>query len=351
MNDPGPHPVSPPRPGAPGSWARHPLHGPHDPAGPPPLRRTASIRRSTTHDSLRPDGPLGPVMMAARGRDLITGSDGRTKVLATAGVDAVVDFADGRRLARLSVDPPAEGASQLVGTSVSSGFRQAVEEAIPGVASDDPLRWQLIDDLPTATLVGGYAIGAAGVRPPRSALSPSLQHPDLCAGWAVGGTILNEMGVTGYPPVVTGPLAPDLRRDDDPLAWHDAVEPLPPHGMRRRRRLDLWRDGERIVLECFLRDSHFGTDGHETVVHEYTVRGALDPATMRFTEAAAEVGALPWVECPEAVASAGRLVGAPAAGLRAWVRNTFVGPTTCTHLNDTLRSLEAVDGLASHLPA
>ena len=51
------------------------------------------------------------------------------------------------------------------------------------------------------------------------------------------------------------------------------------------------------------------------------------------------------MECPGAAASATRLRGAPAAGLRAWVRETFVGPPTCTHLNDTLRSLEGVPDL------
>jgi hypothetical protein len=167
----------------------------------------------------------------------------------------------------------------------------------------------------------------------------------------VGATILNEMEVTGHPPVVTGPLAPSLGRADDPLAWHDQVQALGAHGMRRRRRLDLWRDGTLLRIECFLRDSHFGTDGQETVVHEYTVRGALDAVTARFTESDAQVGALPWMECPAAAASAGGLVGAPVAGLRSWVRDTFVGPTTCTHLNDTLRSLEAIDELAGLLPA
>jgi hypothetical protein len=33
------------------------------------------------------------------------------------------------------------------------------------------------------------------------------------------------------------------------------------------------------------------------------------------------------------------------------VRDTFTGPTTCTHLNDTLRSLEDVGALLEHLGA
>jgi hypothetical protein len=327
----------------------HPKHGPHNPAASTPPRRPASIRRTTTHDSLRPDGLLGEVTVAASGRDLITDRGDATTVISTATVRVRVEFVPDRKILSISSDPPAPELDLLVGVTASSGFRQAVVDAVPGVRDDHLLRFQLLDDLPTALLVSGYAIGAGGARVVRSPQVKGLQHPDLCAGWAVGGTILNEMAVLGSAPVVTGPVAPALLRDDDPLAWHD-VGPLPAHGMRRRRRLDLWRDSAELRLECFFRDSHFDATGLETVIHEYTIHATVDPDSMRFTSCEADVGALPWVECPAAAASAHRLTGAPAEGLRTWVRETFVGPTTCTHLNDTLRSLEDVPTLAGFLP-
>jgi hypothetical protein len=43
--------------------------------------------------------------------------------------------------------------------------------------------------------------------------------------------------------------------------------------------------------------------------------------------------------------SAGRLAGSPVAGLRQHVRDRFLGTSTCTHLNDTLRSLEDIPAL------
>jgi hypothetical protein len=86
--------------------------------------------------------------------------------------------------------------------------------------------------------------------------------------------------------------------------------------------------------------------GVETVLHEYTVHAELDCATGRFLSCTADAGVLPWPECPAAAASAARLVGAPADSLRSWVRETFVGITTCTHLNDTLRALEDAEYLA-----
>jgi hypothetical protein len=55
------------------------------------------------------------------------------------------------------------------------------------------------------------------------------------------------------------------------------------------------------------------------------------------------------MECPGAVASAGRLVGMRLAELRTWVRREMTGASTCTHLNDTLRSLADVSALVSAL--
>ena len=216
-----------------------------------------------------------------------------------------------------------------------------MDAALPGERGTGSLRFQLLDDLPTAILVSGFATLTGGVRPPRRGVT---QHADLCAGWATGATILVEMGRIGYPPAPTGPEAPSLDRADDPLASH-VVAPLPAHGMRRRRRIDVWEQDDGAAVECFFRDSHVDPDGLETVVHEYTVEATVDADHARFSSCRAHVGVLPWVECPGAVASAERLVGAPVEGLRTWVRDTFVGPSTCTHLNDTLRSLEDVPAL------
>jgi hypothetical protein len=283
----------------------------------------------------------------ARGRDLRTDGDGQATVVATASLDATIQYLPERQIAAIAVDPPAAGVDRLVGVRASSGFRQAVDEAVPD-ARTHPLRFQLLDDVPTALLVSGYAIQAGGVKM-RPGGGPRLQHPDLCAGWATGGTILVEMDATGQAPVVTGPEAPSLRRDDDDIAWHQTTA-LPANSMRRSRRLDLWEQHGVIAVDCFFRDSHVDAQGLETAVHEYTVTASIDPETMRFLSCDTAVGALPWLECPGAVASSQRLIGAPAEGLRPWVRETFVGPSTCTHLNDTLRSLEGVATLVTNLP-
>ena len=87
------------------------------------------------------------------------------------------------------------------------------------------------------------------------------------------------------------------------------------------------------------------------MVHEYLVSGRIDRGDRTFTAVRAEALVLPWVECPNALASAGRLVGTPISDLRARVRAEFVGVSTCTHLNDTLRSLADMDPWLDPTPA
>jgi hypothetical protein len=81
------------------------------------------------------------------------------------------------------------------------------------------------------------------------------------------------------------------------------------------------------------------------VIHEYTVVAEVDPSHATITHGSAQAHTLPWVECIEAVGSGERLVGRPLHGLRPDVRAEFVGVTTCTHLNDTMRSIEDVRAL------
>ena len=158
--------------------------------------------------------------------------------------------------------------------------------------------------------------------------------------------MLRELGASGSLPVAVGPEAPVLG-GGDPLAWH-AMAPLAAHSVRRRRLVDV---GPRTAagaaaVDLHFRDSHMDGDGVEWVVHEYTASGTLDLTTVTLTELAAEALVLPWQECPQAAASAGRAVGVPLGELRDHVRRELRGVSTCTHLNDVIRSLADLP----HLP-
>jgi hypothetical protein len=309
-------------------------------ATPAPPRRAGSVRRTTTHECTRQAGLDGPVTMVASGRDLLTTVDGDAQVLSAGRLDVRADFASAT-IERITATPPHPGITELSGAHAFHGFRARAEEAMPGERESASLCYQLLDDLPIALMLSARALRAAGIALP---MGPAKQLPvDICAGWIAGGTLFAGLTEQG-PPLYPGPVASEIGSGDDALAWHE-FDPLPRHATRRHRRLDVWHNGEAAEIDCFFRDSFAGADGVETVVHEYQVRGTVDPATSRFVSCAATAGPLPYPECPNALASAGRLVGTGVEGLRREVRDAFVGPTTCTHLNDTLRSLEDVTAL------
>jgi len=156
--------------------------------------------------------------------------------------------------------------------------------------------------------------------------------------------MLGAMDETGIFPIPLGPDAPHLDHPDDPLAWHE-MEPMAPKSVRRRRRLDVI-DGDPLRVDVHFRDSHLAVDAAEDVLHEYTLQATVDPEALVVLGADAQARTLPWPECPNALASATRIAGEPVAGLRAKVHADFRGTTTCTHLNDVLRSLAGVSALA-----
>lgn len=303
-----------------------------------PPRRAGSLRRTTTHDCTRPGGLDGPVTMVARGRDLLTRDDGEAQVLGAIRIDVLADFASGT-VERISSCPHHPGIAELEGVHAFHGFRGRAEQAMQGERGS--LQYQLLDDLPIALMLSARALRAAGRGLDMGA--PNQVPVDICAGWVAGGTLLTGLTDQG-PPLHTGPVAPLIGAADDALGWHE-FDPLPSHATRRHRRLDVWHRGETAEFDCFFRDTFAAADGAETVVHEYSVGGSVDPNASRVVSCAATAGPLPYPECPNALASAGRLAGLAVDGLRREVRDTFVGPTTCTHLNDTLRSLADVTAL------
>jgi Protein of unknown function (DUF2889) len=332
-------------------------HGTHEPTTTTPARRPKSVRRTTTTDATYPEGPGGPLHLDGRGRDVVTPRDASASptIADEATVQVDIRYEGGPRVAAISTQPDVE-VSALVGRIASSGFRAAIDAETPALPGR--LAYQLLDEIPAATLVAGYSVMHAlrrgdleqrdseRRRPP----GPMLQVADLCAGWQTGGVIMTDLQSVGAVPHVTGPVAPDVSDPTDPWAWHK-IDLLPPNGMRRRRRIDVIEieDGT-VEIDALFRDSHMAPDGHETVLHEYTIHARVDPFQDRILECRATPQVLPWVECPQAAASASRLAGTRFSGLRQHVRAEFVGPSTCTHLNDTLRALEDTPHLITLLP-
>ncbi len=206
----------------------------------------------------------------------------------------------------------------------------------------------MLDDIPVATLISGHALAASGLLG-NAARSGYLPVADQCAGFVTGGLLMTSYEA-GDPAIVTGPAAPNIDDPNDPNGWHP-MAPLPVHGMRRRRRLDVSRhDGAATAhVDATFRDTYVRGDGRETIIHEYTLAATVDADSGVILQAEATPRVLPWQECPAAAASARRIIGMTLDDLHFRVRNDLTGTTTCTHLNDLLRTVADAQALIEYL--
>jgi hypothetical protein len=303
--------------------------GPQRPVRTWPPLVAGAVRRTSTIDT-HPAG-TGNSSVDLRARDAVAEHVlGEVRVRAHL-TDRVIDEIDG-------------GLEKLVGNRVGPGFRSMVGRLFPEEVRRASLLHLLLDDWVGAALVSGYAVQHAAINLGiEEKLGPGVADhmAGICAGFASDASLVPYARRNSTIPSVHGPIAPPL----DFQGLH-AVEPLQPHGMRRFRRLDLRRvDDLSAEFDAHFRDSHVDGDGVETIVHEYTVIGTVDTATRTITSVTASVQVLPWQECPGAIGSAARVEGMTLAELRARIRGEFVGTSTCTHLNDTLRALADLDAL------
>jgi hypothetical protein len=313
------------------------------PAIDPIVRRPHSIRRTSSIDMhLGPDG----LTLHGNARDLVTHGDSDTTVTSEASVTAAVDSTG--VLTRLVAEPDRGDATRLVGVPVSSGFRRAVHHAYPDDVTTSTVTALLLDELPVATLISGYARLYSGDVP--AAASRDGMQADICSGWRADGTMMRSVRAGAGVPVTVGPPAPDVREDldNDPLGWH-RIGSLAAGSMRRRRLVDVHIDGDQWSVYAMFRDTHRQVAGSETVLHEYTLAATVDATSRVFRTCSAVPRVLPWVECPVAAASAERLVGRDVDATRDVVRSDLRGTSTCTHLNDLLRSLGDVSALVHTL--
>lgn len=325
---------------------------------PAPPRRPGSIRRTSHLDvTSRPGGGFMSSIASIGGaaRDLVTGPDGRAEVTSAARLFVSLD--DQGQIDAVDQEPASPSCDQLIGTRVGFGFRSSVKQLLAELTGTT--LGLLVDDLSGAPAPAGYGsirerivlglpdppmpVGAGGVN----------QQTDVCAGWRSGGVpTRSRMDGQPLPFSLEPPRAPSLEGDDS-LAWHQMGQ-LGFRQSRRIRRLDLWADGGVLRVDAMFRDSTVDPDADLTnrVVHEYALSAEVDPDTLRVLAAEADPRSLPFpTDCPFAAASAGLIVGLPAADLRTAVRTISRGAHSCTHLNDLLRSLADIAVLAAFLPA
>ena len=314
-----------------------------------PPRRPGSVRRTTTMDFTWPDGLTGNTVLDARARDLRTDGDGAATTLAEARLRMVTD--PGRIIEEIGSAPEVPGLASLAGESAMSGYRRRLAATGAGAALGGAPLYQLLDDIPGATLVSGAAwqrwYDMDVYRQIKADVSQRVMT-DVCTGYQRGSSALQADGTLRWrqdrQPAV------DIDAVDDDVAWHSHPRPEGV-AMRRARRIDVWADGPVIGVDAFFQDSSTLPEGGRQAIHEYTLTAAADreTATVRAITPVARV--LPYDECPLAVGNVAALTGLPLADLRGAVLERLRGPLGCTHLNDMLRALADVPALARQLPA
>jgi Protein of unknown function (DUF2889) len=320
------------------------VRGPADAA---PPRRPGSVRRTTTIDMRWADGWGSDLVLEGRARDLHTSTDGAPLVLAESAMQ--VDVATDRRILSIATEPALPELVALVGTSAGSGFRVRLTEALPD-GIDDPV-FLMLDDLPGATLISGFAFAqwypiedllAEG----RSESTVKRTMTGICTGFMPGSSGLAPDGTSRWTHR-TQPVQP-IEASVDVLAWHE-IQQISELSMRRARRIDVWVDSSEIQVDAMFQDSSTRPGGGRMAVHEYTLTATADLATMTLSSVSPVPHVLPYAECPLAVLNAETLVGTPLVDLRRVVLERLQGVAGCTHLNDALRALADVPHLAARL--
>jgi Protein of unknown function (DUF2889) len=318
-------------------------------------RAPGSIRRTTTLDITFP--AIGVLALHGVGRDLHTDQSGSSHEVAQAEATVTVDHY-ARVVSAIDV-PSADGgqhdsAQQLIGVPTTGKFRKMLGVYLPEEVSSGSLLAQILDDAPAATLIAGSALFRQGLIQDSQASDKRRPQVDVCTGWKSGGVMAQAIIEGDVPYMGEGPLAPSVLSETDPLAWH-ALPSLTLGAMRRHRRLDITALSDSVdgsatgyALDIFFRDSFVEPDGRQSVVHEYGITGTLD-AQGTITALVATPHVIPGPECPGAAASAQRVIGLPLTDVRTHVTTEFSGISTCTHLNDMLRSLGAMSTLFNQL--
>jgi Protein of unknown function (DUF2889) len=285
--------------------------------------------------------------MTGLARDIRTGDGGAedVTVLAEASVSAGFDMA--RKLVTLETTPAAGWVAALIGARAGGGFRRHLATVVPEAEAGSLLR-QVLDDMPAAALISGYAWMRLARR---EGHDPSTLVPadmldrmsDLCSGWRTGGAAVASIETSHGMPIQDCPPAPV--DESDPWGWH-ATAPLDRDWMRRRRCLDVAVDGAGgFSIWAMFRDTVGEEDGAEVVLHEYAVRAAGQGSVVGAVSAEPRV--LPFPECPAAALAVGDLAGCQLADLSVSVPEILTGIRSCTHLNDLLRALGGVADLVA----
>ncbi|MDM7957645.1 DUF2889 domain-containing protein [Blastomonas sp.] len=293
------------------------------------------------------------MIMQGQARDLLTPSDGGAPLVLAE--DCYTILASPRReILSIEVSPDRPEAQQLIGIRAGSDSRSALIRIMAEERRKGSPLYLILDDFAGASLVAGWVWSRwvddwAALMQKSGARSSSGRRASMesvCSGFAPGSSALASAGGSRTEDQNCMPV-PTLVHPEDPNGWHSIVvqEGV---GMRRARRIDVWRDGDALEIDIGFQDSGTAPNSKDRIaIHEYHVRARAEQG--RLTELVVDPRILPFRECPGAVAHAQRMLGAPLHELRTQVLENLHGILGCTHLNDVLRSMAEVPHMASAL--
>jgi Protein of unknown function (DUF2889) len=314
-----------------------------------PPREKGSVRRTTSMDVLWPDGANGAARFVGAGRDLLTRRDGVTEVLATDAVSVDIEPAT-REVVGVSWGrgDPTPG---LVGARIGRGVRQVMADTMADEVQRGSLMVQLLDDLTGSSIVAGFALSLWESGSEGLTMGPGArrQMEGVCLGFAPGSSALAPDG--GVDNRYSSSEVDNLVDPEDLAGWHE-LSARSEMSLRRARRIDVRLEGSAegpIEIDSMFQDSATTRSGGRRGVHQYGVRAAADPGSLRMLSVAANPSILPYGECPMAAAGLTTLVGRTLPELRDLVPVTLKGVRGCTHLNDAMRALSCVGDLSRRL--
>jgi len=320
---------------------------PATPAGPAPRRRPASIRRTSSLDADWPQGRGMPTRVQGRARDLFTPPQGEPQVLGEDWLEVIASPT--REITAITANRRNDEVRKLIGARGGGGLRSEIARLLPQEKAGTTPLHLLLDDFPGTSLVAGWAWSRwTPDWKERMIREHTHRMEGICSGFRTGASSLFPDG-RHDPRSQTSTPVPPLEHPDDPGGWHD----LPVQdgvGLRRARRIDVWFD-DLIQMDIGFQDSATSPGGGRIGQHEYRVLASADPITLRLTSIAVDPRLLPYPECRGAAPNAVRLEGAELAAFRLEVLARLPGELGCTHLNDVLRTMADVPGLARRLQA
>jgi Protein of unknown function (DUF2889) len=325
-----------------------------NPFGPAPVRRPGSIRRTSTIDTSWPEGYGKPMLMQGHARDISTPKGGGAPVV-LAQDEYRISASAAREILSISVSPDRPHAQQLVGVRGGGQSRAALTEIMADERIKGSPLYLILDDYAGASLVSGWVwsrwVDDWGAMAEKSGLQSTAGRggnmEGVCTGFSPGSSALQ--GEPGSRMKDQNCVSvPSLVNPDDPDGWHILAE-QDGIGMRRARRIDVWREGEELAIDVGFQDSGTQPNNAERIaIHEYHVQARTKQGKLSDLKVSAHV--LPFQECPGAVIHTQRMLNTPLADLRAAVLATLPGILGCTHLNDVLRSMAEVPAMAAQLP-